>query len=156
MSRLAGRSSSRGTRLAGWACPRSRATQKIPDSVEVSFSAETKRVLHHAFDEADGLTHRHIGPEHLLLGLMRDPESRAAAILARYGMQLEGARQQLRESYAAAAANPMSGSPVHAHLEQIIESPHQLCASLSGDAALQADMLLVDLETLKSLLNEQQ
>jgi hypothetical protein len=42
--------------------------------------------------------------------------------------------------------------------EQIIESTRQLSMSLSGnqDAALQVTMLLLDLETLKSLLDEQQ
>ncbi|HVQ12325.1 MAG TPA: Clp protease N-terminal domain-containing protein, partial [Vicinamibacterales bacterium] len=57
----------------------SRTAEKIPTSVEIPFSAETIRVLHHACDEADGLTHRHIGTEHLLLGLLREPESRAGA-----------------------------------------------------------------------------
>jgi|RhiMethySRZTD1v2_1073278.scaffolds.fasta_scaffold407170_2 hypothetical protein len=73
-------------------------------------------------------------------------------------MRLEGAREQIRESYNAAAARPVPGSAVHAQLEQIIESTRQLSMSLSGnqDAALQVTMLLLDLETLKSLLDEQQ
>jgi ATP-dependent Clp protease ATP-binding subunit ClpC len=135
-----------------------RSDKKLSTSVEIPFSAETKRVLQYACEEADGLTHRHIGPEHLLLGLMRETNSRAATTLSRHGMRLEGAREQIRDSYTAAAAKPVPRAAVQAQLEQIMESTRQLSISLSGDpdAALQVDLLLQELETLKSLLNEQQ
>ena len=97
-----------------------RRAEKIATSVEIPFSAETKRVLQHACDEADGLTHRHIGPEHLLLGLMRESNSRAATTLARYGMQLDGAREQVRELSTSAATKAVPKSAVVAQLERII------------------------------------
>ena len=133
-----------------------RTDERIETSVEIPFSAETKRVLHHACDEADGLTHRHIGPEHLLLGLMKEPDSRAATTLARYGMQLDGAREQIRELSVAMTAVPKSA--VQAQLERIIESARQLSTSLSGnpDATVPVELLLLELETLKSLLDEQE
>jgi ATP-dependent Clp protease ATP-binding subunit ClpC len=133
-----------------------RNAEKISTSVEIPFSVETKRVLYYARDEADALTHLHIGPEHLLLGLMQEPESRAAIVLARYGMQLERARELVRESHIEAAAKPVSRSAVQAQLEQIIELVHQLGRSLSDnpDAALQVHLLLLELETLKALLDE--
>src|ERR1700722_5272018 len=37
---------------------------KIATSVEIPFSAETKRVLQFAAEEADRLLHNHIAPEH--------------------------------------------------------------------------------------------
>jgi len=133
-----------------------RTDERIETSVEIPFSAETKRVLHHACDEADGLTHRHIGPEHLLLGLMKEPDSRAATTLARYGMQLDGAREQIRELSVAMTAVPKSA--VQAQLERIMESARQLSTSLSGnpDATVPVELLLLELETLKSLLDEQE
>jgi len=135
-----------------------RAVEKTLPSVEIPFSAETKRVLQHACDEADGLTHRHIGPEHLLLGLMRESDSCAATTLARHGLRLEGAREQILELIHEAAAKPAPKSAVAAQLEQIMESTRQLSMSLSSDpdAAIQVDMLLLNLESLKSLLDEQQ
>ncbi|HKE87173.1 MAG TPA: Clp protease N-terminal domain-containing protein [Vicinamibacterales bacterium] len=142
-----------------------RTGQKVDTSVEIPFSAETKRIFQHACDEADGLAQSYIGPEHLLLGLLRERESRPSIMLARYGMQLEGARERIRESYAAAAAGPVvrSAEPVpksavQAQLEQIIESANQLRLSLSSDpeAVLRVHMLLLELKTLKSLLDEQQ
>jgi|SoiMethySBSTD1v2_1073268.scaffolds.fasta_scaffold133667_2 ATP-dependent Clp protease ATP-binding subunit ClpC len=133
-----------------------RTDERIETSVEIPFSAETKRVLHHACDEADGLTHRHIGPEHLLLGLMKESDSRAATTLARYGMQLDGAREQIRELSVAMTAVPKSA--VQAQLERIMESARQLSTSLSGnpDATVPVELLLLELETLKSLLDEQE
>jgi ATP-dependent Clp protease ATP-binding subunit ClpC len=131
---------------------------KISTSVEIPFSAETKRVLQHARDEADALSHRHIGPEHLLLGLLRESGSRAAHALARYGMGLEGARERIRDVSGSAAANLMPKSAVLTQLEQITESARQLRESLAGhnDAGMAVHMLLVELETLKTLLDERQ
>jgi ATP-dependent Clp protease ATP-binding subunit ClpC len=134
-----------------------RTGEKISTSVEIPFSAETKRVLQHARDEADELSHSHIGPEHLLLGLMREADSRAATTLARFGLRLENARNQIRD-FLAAAATPVAKSAVQAQLDQIMESTRQLSMSLSGhpDAVLEVELLMLDLESLKSLLDEQQ
>src|SRR5437588_7456242 len=41
----------------------------IPTSVELPLAPETKRALHNAHDESDRLKNRHIGTEHMLLGL---------------------------------------------------------------------------------------
>src|SRR5688572_4806043 len=51
------------------------AAPRIPTAVEIPFSAEMKRVLYFAAAEADDLRHRDIGPEHLLLGLLREDKS---------------------------------------------------------------------------------
>ncbi len=133
-----------------------RTAEKIETSVEIPFSSETKRVLQHACDEADGLTHRHIGPEHLLLGLMKESNSRAATTLARYGLQLDDAREQVRKLSTGMKGVPKSA--VQAQLDQVMESTRQLMESLSAnsDAHLQVHLLLLELETLKSLLDEQQ
>ena len=62
-------------------------------SVEIPFSAETKRVLQFAAEEADRLLHNYIGTEHLLLGILREERSVAATILMEKGMRLHhGAR----------------------------------------------------------------
>ena len=135
-----------------------RTAEKIPTSVEIPFSAETKRVLQYAGEEADELTHRHIGPEHLLLGLMREADCRAATTLARYGMQLDGAREEVRELSSAPPANVASKSAMSSQLQRIMESTRQLSMSLVDheSAALQVHLLLLDLEELKSLLDNQQ
>ena len=135
-----------------------RTGEKIPTSVEIPFSAETKRVLDHACNEADQLNHRHIGPEHLLLGLLRENQCRAASTLERYGLSVESARSQIRELSIGAAPTRVSPSAVQAQLKQIMESTRQLMMSLSGDdgAQLQAHLLLQELQLLKSLLDERE
>ena len=49
--------------------------EKVSTSVEIPFSAETKRVLQFAAEEADRLLHNYIGTEHLLLGILREERS---------------------------------------------------------------------------------
>ena len=44
--------------------------EKISTSVELPLAPETKHVLAYAHEESDRLQHRHIGTEHLLLGLL--------------------------------------------------------------------------------------
>src|SRR5687768_5974169 len=47
-------------------------------SAEIPFSAAAEQVLRHAAEEADRLSHDHVGTEHLLLGLLRADGSVAA------------------------------------------------------------------------------
>ena len=68
---------------------------KVSTSVEIPFSAETKRVLQFAAEEADRLLHNYIGTEHILLGILREDRSIAAAILAERGMRLNIVRDDI-------------------------------------------------------------
>lgn len=74
---------------------RSRFREKISTSVEVPFSAQTKRVLNFAAEEADRLLHPYIGPEHALLALLREESSVAASILTTHGLRLDDVRLQI-------------------------------------------------------------
>jgi hypothetical protein len=69
--------------------------EKVSTSVEIPFSAETKRVLGFAAEEADRLLHDYIGTEHLLLGLLREERSVAASILMDKGMRLHTVREDI-------------------------------------------------------------
>jgi hypothetical protein len=71
--------------------------EKISTKVEIPFSAETKRILQFAADEADRLLHNYIGTEHLLLGILREERSVAASILTENRLTLEGLRDQIAE-----------------------------------------------------------
>jgi ATP-dependent Clp protease ATP-binding subunit ClpC len=53
----------------------------IPSSLPLPLSTATKAVLIRAYEESEALVHKHIGPEHLLLGLFADSESLAAEAL---------------------------------------------------------------------------
>src|SRR6478752_1661205 len=69
--------------------------EKVSTSVEIPFSAETKRVLQFAAEEADRLLHNYIGTEHLLLGILREERSVAASILMEKGMRLNTVRDDI-------------------------------------------------------------
>jgi hypothetical protein len=54
-----------------------------------------RRVLDLARHEADGLGHRYLGPEHVVLGMLRDGTSEAAQVLRARGLELREARARL-------------------------------------------------------------
>jgi ATP-dependent Clp protease ATP-binding subunit ClpC len=57
----------------------------IPTSVDLPLSGAAKRVLKNAANEADRLADKHIGTEHLLLGLLDEEDCLAAALLREGG-----------------------------------------------------------------------
>ena len=69
--------------------------EKVSTSVDIPFSAETKRVLQHAAEEADRLLHTYIGTEHLLLVLLREEHCVASTILYEKGMRLAAVRDDI-------------------------------------------------------------
>ena len=69
----------------------------VPSSVEIPFSGMTKRVLLAATGEADRLGHETIGIAHLLLAMLDWKESRAGALLTRWGITSERVRAGLAE-----------------------------------------------------------
>ena len=46
--------------------------EKISTAVDLPLSHDSKRVLTYGAEEAERLNHKHIGTEHLLLGLLRE------------------------------------------------------------------------------------
>jgi ATP-dependent Clp protease ATP-binding subunit ClpA len=69
--------------------------EKVPTSVDLPLSNECKHILAYAHEEAELLAHRHIGSEHLLLGLLREKDSLAAGFLIEKGLKLEAIREKL-------------------------------------------------------------
>ncbi len=69
--------------------------EKVSTSVDLPLSDEAKRVLAYAAEEAEKLDHKHIGTEHLLLGLLREGDTFAAKLLAARGLQIDKVREEL-------------------------------------------------------------
>ena len=69
--------------------------EKASTSVDLPLSNESKRVLAYAAEEAERLAHKHIGPEHLLLGLLREEKCFAAQILMERDVRLSQVREEL-------------------------------------------------------------
>jgi ATP-dependent Clp protease ATP-binding subunit ClpC len=66
--------------------------------VDLPLSNESKRVLAYTAEEAVRLNHKHIGTEHLLLGLLREEKCFAAELLHSRNVSLEKTREAVRES----------------------------------------------------------
>ncbi|MGJ5820545.1 ATP-dependent Clp protease ATP-binding subunit [Paludibaculum fermentans] len=69
--------------------------EKVSTSVDLPLSTECKHVLAYAAEEAERLGHKHIGTEHLLLGLLREEKCFAAEILHERGLRLNQVRDEI-------------------------------------------------------------
>jgi len=69
--------------------------EKFSTSVDLPLSHECMRVLAYGAEEAKLLNHKHIGTEHVLLGLLREEKCLAAEILYARGLRLSTIREQL-------------------------------------------------------------
>lgn len=73
-------------------------TRPHVESVErLPQSGHAKEAIQYAIEEARGLHHSYVGTEHLLLGLLRNPETVAAQVLANLGLQLDAMRDEVRK-----------------------------------------------------------
>jgi ATP-dependent Clp protease ATP-binding subunit ClpC len=72
--------------------------EKVSTSIDLPLSNECKRILAYANEEAERLNHRHIGTEHLLLGILREEKCVAAEILHERGLRLVAIREELARS----------------------------------------------------------
>lgn len=67
-------------------------------SIDIPLTEECKRVLAYAAEEADRFGHRHIGAEHLFLGLLREERSFAGQILREHGASLKEVRRHIEKA----------------------------------------------------------
>jgi len=125
--------------------------EAIPTSVEIPFSAEVKRVLHFAAEEADRLKHSYIGAEHLLLGLLREEGSVAASVLAGKGVRLDDVRKTIADFSRAPDPSFDVRVDLRRKIDDIKQSVHQLAQMPAGsdDAAALLFHIDASLEALK-------
>ena len=104
--------------------------ERIPQSAELHLASETKRILILANEESRNLENRHIGPEHLLLGLLRQEQSVAAEILFNFGLKLADAREEVARQNGFTQFNNTG--------KDKSETPHlqEFTRDLTADAAL--------------------
>jgi ATP-dependent Clp protease ATP-binding subunit ClpC len=69
--------------------------EKVSTSVDIPLSADSKRVLGYASEEAERMLHNYIGTEHILLGLLREESAAAASLLSARGMRLSAVREDI-------------------------------------------------------------
>jgi ATP-dependent Clp protease ATP-binding subunit ClpC len=69
--------------------------EKIPTSVDLPLAHASKRILAYGAEEAERLASKHIGPEHIVLGILREDESQVAKMLNNYGLSVDEVRRKI-------------------------------------------------------------
>jgi ATP-dependent Clp protease ATP-binding subunit ClpC len=88
---------------------------KIPSSIDLPLSPSAKRVLSFAADESDRFQNRHIGTEHLLLGILREEKSPAAVLLYDRGLRLNQIRDDLMRAQQTERGTNQKKEATHLH-----------------------------------------
>ena len=68
--------------------------EKINTSLDLSLTKESKQVLQMTADEAERVRHRHIGTEHLLLGILKQA-GMAATVLNEHNITWKGVNDEI-------------------------------------------------------------
>jgi len=64
---------------------------------KLPYTPRTKRVLAFAIEESQALGHLYVGTEHILLGLLREPEGIGGQVIRGLGLSLEDARRAIKD-----------------------------------------------------------
>jgi ATP-dependent Clp protease ATP-binding subunit ClpC len=102
---------------------------RIPQSAELHLSPDTKKILFYANEESRHMKNRFIGPEHLMLGLIREERSIAAEILFQYGLRPQDVREEIGRQVGIVAPLPEKDVSKTPSLEEFTRD-------LTHDAAL--------------------
>ena len=86
---------------------------------ESRLTPRAQRVLDLSLREALQLGHNYIGPEHILLGLIRDGENVAAQALGRMGVKAEDARRAIIALQIQPGAKPTGPEKLEARVESL-------------------------------------
>ena len=95
------------------------------------FTASAREAVARAQDEARGLGHDHVGTEHLLLGLLRDPTSDATSALLEFDVTLEEVRFQVERLFGRGAGSSTGDVPFSVRARGALE--HALRESLAAE-----------------------
>ena len=103
--------------------------EKTSTSVDLPLSNESKRVLAYAAEEAERLAQKHIGAEHLLIGLLREEKCFAAQILMERGLRVSEVREKLaRQPHESAQGQkrPSVLGELSSYVSDLLDQTHPL------------------------------
>jgi ATP-dependent Clp protease ATP-binding subunit ClpA len=85
------------------------------------FTAVARHVVVLSQEEARRLTHNYIGTEHILLGLLSEREGPAFRVLDRFGMSLDGVRQEVTDMIGTGQQAPSGHIPFTPRAKKTLE-----------------------------------
>src|SRR6185437_1098109 len=85
------------------------------------FTSRARHVVVLAQEEARRLRHNYIGTEHLLLGLLGEPDGVAGRVLAGFGMSLESTRREVTAVVSAGTTAPSGHIPFTPRAKKTLE-----------------------------------
>jgi ATP-dependent Clp protease ATP-binding subunit ClpC len=97
------------------------------------FTTRTRRVVVLSQEEATRLKHNYIGTEHILLGLLGEPEGIACHALTGLGITLERARQEVATLVAPGPAEPTGRIPFTPRAKKTLELALREALQLNHD-----------------------
>ncbi|MBK9798158.1 MAG: ATP-dependent Clp protease ATP-binding subunit [Holophagaceae bacterium] len=98
LERMGVQVSSLRERLVAALTPKDKKITPSSTSIDIPMEEEVKRILQHATAESAKLNHKHVGAEHLLLGMLREDGCLAGRLLKESGADLIAAKEILLES----------------------------------------------------------
>jgi hypothetical protein len=103
-----------------------------PGQAPFGLTGTAAEVLNAAADEARSLGHHSIRPEHLVLGLLAQPDELAAEVLAELGVTSEAARTLVAQRLGAAAPRPAGSLGVAPQSKRLLELARAIAKSLGS------------------------
>ena len=119
--------------------------------MSVKYSEQLNNVFTYSLQEAERLGNAYVGPEHLLLGLIRNGSSHAAALMQEMGVDINSAKQRIEAMVR--TDNEPSGTdiPMLKSTEKIKKIMELEARSLSAEAADTEQLLLAILKDKNNL-----
>jgi ATP-dependent Clp protease ATP-binding subunit ClpA len=101
--------------------------EKVSTSIDLPLSEESRHILGYAAEEAERMNMRHIGTEHLVLGILREEKCAAAQVLQEIGFNLDSLRervgkQDILPDFVPAAEHAVTAVPDEEAAERIAEA----------------------------------
>lgn len=112
---------------------------RVSASVDLPLSQSAKRVLSYAADESERRQQRHIGTEHLLLGLLREELSLASQVLADHGVTADKIIAASSNATASSTDSLPSPAPAEALNKALIEPFRALLEVLTERGVLRPE-----------------
>jgi uncharacterized protein (TIGR02246 family) len=121
--------------------------ERLSTAIEIPISAECRRILNKAAEESERMAQKHVGTEHLLLGILCEEDCRAARLLRDRGLTLDW----LREEVARRSEDPQKKTELNA--QEVVSVMRIVTAWGNGQASEFARMFAADGQFVDALGN---